>query len=291
MEQFNYFSQDWCNLSWSPWIPFSANRYEFRAIPKGPGLYRIRPAEKDFLMYIGETRRTLHQRLNELRQNVIKNEVMPWNDPHTAAPSLWTWMEVEGFSYECSAALFNAPNTGRKGMESYLLYRYHQEYGESTLCNFGRFHKRYRKSTNRKEGRRGGKLLDTQIDNPAGGPSFSPLSTIGSPSDQNWMGLLWAEKRDFKIDNFMSIPIGPCLYLLFDIESQDIIHIGQSMNCSKRLQDHSQKSWGGKDLTFSYCNIQKNTLAHNLKEMENDLIGNYFEMNERPPEYQFPVNP
>lgn len=53
-------------------------------------------------------------------------------------------------------------------MEAFLLYKYRQEHGESTLCNFGRFHPRYRKSTNRKEGRRGGKLAEDQKDNPAG---------------------------------------------------------------------------------------------------------------------------
>ncbi|MFY9799681.1 MAG: hypothetical protein WAK10_00350 [Methanoregula sp.] len=29
-------------------------------------------------------------------------------------------------------------------MESFLLYRYQPERGESTLCNFGRYHPRYR---------------------------------------------------------------------------------------------------------------------------------------------------
>ena len=61
---------------------------------------------------------------------------MPWNDPHTAAPSLWAWQDAEGFEYECSAAPLDASINGRRGMESYLLYRYRQERGESTLCNF-----------------------------------------------------------------------------------------------------------------------------------------------------------
>jgi hypothetical protein len=30
---------------------------------------------------------------------------MPWNDPHTATPSLWAWQDAEGFEYECSAPL------------------------------------------------------------------------------------------------------------------------------------------------------------------------------------------
>ena len=63
-----YFSSNWHNLSWSPWVPFSAAKEEFRFIPKDPDLYRIRPAGKEFLMYIGETRRTVHQRINWLRQ-------------------------------------------------------------------------------------------------------------------------------------------------------------------------------------------------------------------------------
>jgi hypothetical protein len=94
---------NWCNLSWSPWVPFSAAKEEYRFIPKDPGLYRIRPAGKDFLMYIGETRRTVHERINELRQTLKRKDLMPWNDPHTPAPSLWAWQDAEGYEYECSA--------------------------------------------------------------------------------------------------------------------------------------------------------------------------------------------
>ena len=39
---------------WTGWIPFTADNHEFQEILKEPGLYRIRPTGKDFLMYIGE---------------------------------------------------------------------------------------------------------------------------------------------------------------------------------------------------------------------------------------------
>jgi hypothetical protein len=175
-------------------------------------------------------------------------------------------------------------------MESFLLYRYRQEYGESTLCNFGRFHKRYRKSTNRRENLRGGKLEESQKDNPAGGPSIPPLKVIGNPGDPDWMGLLWGERKTLSSDTIVHVAPGPGLYLLFDINSCEILYIGQSGNCQKRLLEHSRKSWDGRDLQFS-CHVDQNLiLAHNAKELENDLIGNYFEMLRKVPKFQFKNN-
>jgi len=54
-------------------------------------------------MYTGETRRTVHQRVNELRHTIKRTDLMPWNDPHTAAPSLRAWRDAESFGYECPA--------------------------------------------------------------------------------------------------------------------------------------------------------------------------------------------
>jgi hypothetical protein len=110
----DFFSPNWCSLPSTPWVPFTAGKEEFRVIPKELGLYRIRPTGKDFLMYIGETQRALHERLNEFRHNIKRKDLMPWNDPHTAAPSLWAWKDVEGFSYECSVAPLG-PHKEEKG--------------------------------------------------------------------------------------------------------------------------------------------------------------------------------
>lgn len=283
----NYFDSGWCSLPWSPWISFASDKDEFQQIPKEPGLYRIRPIGKDFLMYIGETRRTVHQRLNELRHGINRTDLMPWNDPHTAAPSLWTWRDAEGFEYECSATPLDASTSVRRGVESFLLYRYRQEYRASTLCNFGRFHPRYRKSTNRKENRRGGKLEADQRDNPAGGPSSPPLIPMGKPGDADWMGLSWSGFERLIPEKTRNAPSGPGLYILTDPGSQEIIYIGQSGNCANRLLDHSRKSWDGKTLQFSFYDVDQPVLPHQLKELENDLIGNYFELYRKSPAYQF----
>ena len=282
-----FFSENWCSLPWTPWVPFTADKEEFRTIPKEPGLYRIRPSGKDFLMYIGETRRTLHQRLHELRHTLQRGELMPWNDPHTAAPSLWAWQDAEGFEYECSATPLDASQSGRRGMESFLLYQYRQERGESTLCNFGRFHPRYRKSTNRKENQRGGKLEENHLDNPAGGPSVKPLPVLGTPGDRYWMELAWIGKLPLDGDTISTVPPGAGLYLLFERENQDLVYIGQSADCAQRLRSHAIKLLDEKDMLVSYYMEKKPLLLHNLKEQENDLIGNYFEVERKAPRYQF----
>jgi hypothetical protein len=65
------------------------------------------------------------------------------------------------------------------------------------------------------------------------------------------------------------------------------MYIGQSANVAKRLLDHSRKKWNGKTLQFSYQIIGLSVLPHNLKELENDLIGNFFENFRKAPEFQF----
>ncbi|MCX6683520.1 MAG: hypothetical protein NTZ37_02140 [Methanoregula sp.] len=286
-EDRDYLSYTWSSLPWSPWFPFTATKEEFRQIPHEPGLYRIRPAGKDFLMYIGETRRTVHERLNELRHTLKRTDLMPWHDPIGEAPPLWAWQDAEGFSYECSAAPLDASQSGRRGMESFLLYRYRQERGASTLCNFGRFHPRYRKSTNRKETKRGGKLAENHLDNPAGGPSIPPLPVTGTPGERDWMGLPWSGIRPLDGETIRTVPPGAGLYLLFERDSRDLVSIGQSADCAKRLRSHAIKFLDGKDLLFSSTIEEKPLLPHNLKELENDLIGNYFEAYRKVPKYQF----
>jgi hypothetical protein len=188
---------------------------------------------------------------------------------------------------ECSAAPLDASASGRKGMESFLLYKYRQERGESPLCNFGRFHPRYRRSTIRKEGLRGGKLAEEHKDNPAGWPSIAPLKTAGKPGDSDWMELEWTAREPLAAENTRKVPAGAGLYLLADAGSQEIVFIGQSADIAKRLLDHSRKTWDEKSLRFSYQILGQSILPHNLRELENDLIGNYFEHFRKAPEYQY----
>jgi hypothetical protein len=336
LDDFEYFSEVWLDLDWSPWVPFDAPR-EFFYIPKEPGVYRIRPAGKDFLMYIGETGQSLHKKLAELRQTLRRTDIMPWSDPQEAAPGLWAWrnewapdfekevlrqnalfpapvdneerpsdLAAEGSSenegeeisddsfpedpsvigygrtshgiYECSAAPLDASAAGRRGMEAFLLYLYRQERGESPLCNFGRFHPRYRKSSSKKENRRGGKLADNQKDNPAGFPSIPPLEPVGKPGDPDWMGLEWSAWKSLTEENIRNVGNGAGLFLIADAGTGEILYIGQAPVLARRLEELSKKNWEGRTVQFSCQMLGETVLPHNLRELENDLIGNFFEI-------------
>jgi hypothetical protein len=172
-------------------------------------------------------------------------------------------------------------------MMSYLLCQYRQEHGESTLCNFGRFHPRYRRSTNRKENKRGGKLEENHLDNPAGGPSIKPLPAMGTPGERYWMGIGWIGKLPLDGESVSLVPPGAGLYLLFERDTQNLVYIGQSADCAHRLRSHAMQLLDEKDMLFSYFIEKKPLLPHNLKEQENDLIGNYFDIYRKAPRYQF----
>lgn len=306
-EDRDYLAYNWGGLPWSEWVPFNADRRTFYEIPKEPGLYRIKPVGQDVLMYVGSTGRSLHAKLAGLRQALRRADLMPWSDPHPEAMALWAWWvewvaaapamppeeSLDGedgvgpVMLECSAAPLDASAAGRRGMESFLLYRYRQERGESPLCNFGRFHPRYRKSTTRKEGRRGGKLAEGQKDNPAGWPSVEPLEATTTPGDPGWMGLEWPAGEPLDAERVQGVAEGAGLFLLADAGTREIVYIGQAADIAGRLSELAGRPWDGRALGFSYQVVGQSVHLHNLRELEGDLLGNFFEQYRKVPELQF----
>jgi hypothetical protein len=114
-----------------------------------------------------------------------------------------------------------------------------------------------------------------------------PLKINGTPGDRDWMGLAWSGIRPLDGETISTVPPGAGLYLLFEHDAGELVYIGQSADCTKRLRSHAMKFLDEKDLLFSSYIMEKAVLPHNLKELENDLIGNYFEMYRKAPKYQF----
>ena len=280
------FSGDWCNLEWSTWVPFSTTSRTLEVIPDSPGLYRIRASGQNFLMDIGWTEESLRQCFAGIRQNATKL-VMPWNDPWPVAAALWAWRDAKHYTYEFSSVPSGEVTAELKATGCYLAYRYRQEHHESPLCSFGRFHRKYRRPSDQKDGIAGGKLGPEEPLNAAGGPSASALPVTGRPGDPGWMGLAWNSRRSLKTYTTGFVP--PCqgYYLIFDSLTSGILAIGQSENCAQTLFTISRDPWEGRELAYSFFSEPKPLPEHNLRERENDLIGNFIEYYREAPVYQF----
>ena len=126
-------------LNWSPWIPLDSDLQTYQEhIATAPGFYRVRAANQNSLVYIGQTGRSLRQRTRtELSKQVMRPlDSPPWNDPHTAAPSLWAFRHEDGMEFEVSVAVADDLTAQlRQCYEDALLYLHRREFGHSTLCN------------------------------------------------------------------------------------------------------------------------------------------------------------
>lgn len=208
--------------------------------------------------------------------------------------TLWAWRDAIGMDFECSAAPFTPSNIDdplrarreREGFECYLLWQYRLEYGSSPLCNFGQFHPNYKKSTDRRKNKRGGRCPEGRI-NPAGGPSFLPLPIHGKPTDEDWMMLKWTKLRRLSSHDAANVDSNPELYKILNPLTDQVIYIGQSNNLKKRLLSHARKNWGEDDILFSWCVQPDTILLHQLKELENDLIGGYYSLSGSIPVLQY----
>ena len=278
-----FLNPNWCDLDWSDWIPFDAPVDEFNFFETGSGLYRVRPVGKNLLMYVGQTRRDLRERIRALVVNANKDE-MPWNDPHRCAPCLWAWSDSEGWEFEISGVSSKLNSREIQGLEAMLFWKYRTEKDETMYCNFGKFHPDYHRPKNTKTGIQGGKFPDNQK-NPKGGKCWQVLPLHGNPIDSNWMKLNW--EKSVRFTNLHEIKNQPCVYKIWKNGEGRLDYIGQSMTAKKRLRDHSKKSFIDEDTQFSVCYLPEDVVDYQLKEIESDLIGAYYSLYRDVPTYQF----
>ena len=130
-------ASDWCNLSWTQWQPLEADFVRAFA-PVSSGVYRIRRTGlAKRLTYIGQTGRSLRERLLALA-NGTHAEQCPFNDPHTAAPHLWLMVRLDRAQLEFSGTSVIGDLSTLRGTEDMLLWRHRVENKCSTEANYGR---------------------------------------------------------------------------------------------------------------------------------------------------------
>lgn len=209
---------------------------------------------------------------------------MPFNDPHTAAPKLWSYRDAEKLGYEVSVTACDLTKNDRMGLECSVVWRYRLEAGSSPLCNFGRLHPRYVTSANRSTGRRGRRLSDGEPDN-SGGLSRLPLSPSGTPDSLDWMGLAWSVWKPLTTVGLAGVVSGPGVYRI-RVESE-LLYIGQSGALASRLRTHRHSAgWPG-PVSYSLATTPTGYTSAQLLEAENDLIAGYFAHTGHAPAMQF----
>ena len=277
----SYLNEIWCSFTWTTWLPLNSPE-----ISIGSGIYRVRAIGGNEIFFIGSTGRSLRERIGDLYRNIMKDATqMPFNDPHTAAPTLWAWRDDTHIDFECSAlALSSQENL--EILVHYFLWHYRLERGDSTLANYGRSHPQYTKSSNRSTGRRGHRLPEGSS-NPAVGPSLEPLQLEGTPFDTNWMGLEWNEYYSLTNGNFKNIASSPGAYKVIDTDTKELLFIGSTPNLRKRLPDLKLKSWNCPYPAVAFALQSPHLRSYQLAEMESDLLGAYYEQTKKPPKVQF----
>ena len=278
----NVNSNDWGSLSWSKWIPLDSSITIFKDnIKKEAGFYRIRSLENKGLVYIGQTGRCLRERTRSLARGTYADSTNPpWNDPHTAAPILWAYIQQNKLTYELSVASANLNLQDRQCYEDYLLYLHRIQYGHSTLINHGRLNPHWTRPTNKAKG-----IATKFREVPVNYESISVAIGDTDPIDENWLGLEWSEFKPI-ISQFNNLKDCSGVYRIRSIN--EILYFGESKNLKNRIRDHSKKEYF-KDALISVHKIPK-ALPHQLKERETDLIGAYYLNKKHSPRYQYKPN-
>ena len=274
----SFYEKDWLEQEWTEWIPLKSNQKKRKIIPTSQGIYRVRAEGHSGLVYVGQTN-NLKRRTASLARH-LDNEAMPYNDPHTAAPNLWAWRQEKEWSYEVSVTETDLSRQTREAYECYLLWQYRLESGQSTLCNHGRFHKDHIKSGPRSSTARGRKLRNNEDRNPSGGPSSSPLHSLNKPISQSWMGLEWSPIKSLTIRE--TVPNSNGLYKI--IKENNVVYIGETEFLFNRLRSHNRNF---QEHTYSFSLLDPIILSYQRHELENDLIGNYYQIYKKSPDRQF----
>jgi hypothetical protein len=281
---------------WSDWVPLEGAGRN-RSLPASPGLYRIRRVGREQLDYIGETSNSLRGRLGMLRG--IYRDVMPYRDPHTAAPALWALRHSSQCAFEASVLPFDGSDQEREGLEAAAITLYRQEWRCSPTVNFGRMPVGYRMSSGNnadleKRGKRviGGATTEQDESHHLG---IAPASDLaGAPTDPRWCGHKWSAWHRLP-DELDRLPDTKGLYRLTLAGDSTLVYVGQG-SIATRIRDHlakgsirghrQQRAFADERLSCSYVEIP-DALRHHRLELEMDLIGAHVVAIGAPPTAQF----
>ncbi len=291
-------------LRWTRWVPLEGARRD-PEIPKAPGLYRIRSVQTGRMLYVGQTGRTLRERLGALKG--VYAEEMPYNDPHTAAPALWAHRIDTGETFEVSVAMLDVDKADRMGREALEVSKQRIIDGCSPAYNFGRMPFGWIKSTgnNRRlveagKRARGRRMTDEELAALPPDPSVPPPPSLeGDPRAADWLGLAWRPS-----DTAPPARTDTGVYRISMRRDGPLDYVGQGLIVD-RWKQHTE-NWfldlaaeaGARDVAagdvatgdvWDWVGLALS--SRQLLEVENDLIAGHMVTFTRPPRVQFGNGP
>lgn len=270
-------------LSWTPWRPLMGISRD-PEIPGAPGLYGIRRVGRDDLDYIGQTSRSLRQRLGMLQGAYL--DEMPYRDPHTAAPAPWALRHATRCEFEVSVAQVEGSTPWRKGVEAVAIARYRYEHERSPTIQFGRMPIGYRRSSmsNARAVDAGKRFKGGPNDalHASHEPGIAPLGRCdGNPQGSQWGSHQWTAWMPLPELSVAAKDRGSGLYRLRGVDPGSLLYIGQGL-IPARLLAHLAKTRMPNDAQGSLfiaqslleCSwvINDAWQPHQRLELENDLI-------------------
>jgi len=269
------FEQDWLGFDWSSWMEIEPEGGIPDVLPTDEGLYRVRHDAYEGLVYIGETGRSVRGRLGSLMRGVFDGE-MPFSDPHTGSPSLWSIVDRHGPGFEVSVATPEQATDSqqRKAIEDALIALHRRERGKTPVGNFGRMPPGYEKSKKRSSGERGGQSDDDERRSFHDDAPALPWENAEEVTSRDWMGVPWTRPASLS-EARSNIPKDPGLYRIWNPDkSPPLEYIGQTVNLHSRLNTHRRNR--DESLQFSYAEQPELSEGHKLSQVETDLLGGHW---------------
>lgn len=282
---------------WEAWLPLATAAEGH--LPSRPGLYRIRRIGCSELDYVGQTgmgTMTLRKRVSMLRG--VYGPVMPYRDPHTAAPGLWALRNQEGCDFEVSVRVVDGTTQRRKTLEAVAITLYRRKHGRSPTLNFGRMPVGYLMSSGNNAGLvargrrfRGGPTTERSTSQL---PSLPPMtSAFGAAMSSGWGGHSWQPWVQLRGLRVSTDSVG--LYRLRDPNRTGLVYLGQGRIMVRLVAhlakvnrpEHPQARWFGTPGLECSWTADGSWFDHQRLELENDLIAAHFLEHGVPPSAQF----
>ena len=276
-------------LAWSDWRPLAGAGRD-RRLPKSPGLYRIRCIDTQQLLYIGQTGRSLRQRLGSL--SGVYGAEIPYNDPHTVGPALWALRQDDQCDFEASVSELDGDTRSRLEHECVEISMHRVRYGHSPAFNFGHMPSGWVKSSgnNARLVAAGKRFHGYRDPNTVVVPHAPPPRTLhDDPCATEWMQFPW---RPVSASPPHGISTG--VYRARIPGQAGLVYLGQGL-VAQRIADHTAKSKNelhrqqthfSADLIWEWVDLN-GTHRTQLLEIENDLIASHIITQGAAPSAQF----